>query len=214
MKLQIATEREYNLTLANYRYAIDNADAATYSDGLSWYARQRDVIADLAPHVGLKQNELATIVAALSPLIRWEDNIGAALKLISGGSWSDIGGLNTNKAKAEDILYTKDTSLARGPKVAPFARALSGDDSAIVVDTWQLRLSAWAITGAAYNTYYPPVARRTVREIIGKVADERNIEPCQAQAISWLFIRENWPNVQDYARGADFNLASALFNSR
>ena len=67
--------------------------------------------------------------------------------------------------------------IVRGPKIGPFAKALRGDDHAVVVDIWMLR---------AYGLDTPtPRNVRRVERSIRRTASQTGMLPAQVQAAVW-----------------------------
>jgi hypothetical protein len=71
----------------------------------------------------------------------------------------------------------------KGPKTNAFARAIAGDENAVVIDVWMLR--AVGIEKKSPNqTQY-----REMANAVTKVANELGMTPRAMQALIWIVVR-------------------------
>jgi hypothetical protein len=176
------------------RRALDDAKAADVS--LGWYRAARDYCASLGP-----VETVAGIVAALSPLNTWEDQLrftplviaAARDKLPLPGP-----GFSANKRKAVAIASGADPStVLAGDKVVAFYRCIvtAGETDAVCVDR-----HAWAIAhGTGADRYltakrYRETAAAYVAVAAGLRARDPSdvrLTPANVQALTWVWWRDN-----------------------
>lgn len=87
-----------------------------------WYHNAKSDVEDLAKQYNLPFPVTAAIVAVLSPGNRWNGNLIAAERLISGSS--RINSYPRQIQRAKNILQTGDVGLVTGPKVTVFFNSL------------------------------------------------------------------------------------------
>jgi hypothetical protein len=169
----------------------DRAPDTAKVDGERWYETARLTAAAIAgAHGRLNVQQVAGIIAALSPRISWSRNVMAAYRMIEcatkGWPMPHVDGYNTNRRKAWDIANGADpATVLGGPKVTAFYRNLLGCDESVTVDVWAARaaegrFNAQAPTGRRYETL-----ARAYRE----AAAARNVTPRAMQATVWCAIR-------------------------
>ena len=70
-----------------------------------------------------------------------------------------------------------------GPKTSAFARALTGDDQAIVVDVWMLRAAGYTKDSPNKTDY------AEISAAIRNVSDKMGLSPRTTQALIWILVR-------------------------
>lgn len=159
-----------------------------WANGRRWYA---DAVADLAfraDEFGVDLDLIVVLAAVLTPGLRWRKTLTVLDMLLSAHRRHEPDFPKTgdatfgfrDRAKAWEILQTGDRSLCTGAKVEPFARALAGDGSAIVVDRHLVRLA----TGAETNQLQPAAMER-IRASMRVIAWALGEEPAAIQAALW-----------------------------
>lgn len=172
--------------------AYRGAPLAAIEDGRAWYPTAAREAARIArPTDGIDVVRAAAVIAALSPQVRWAQNVVAAERLIAargGLSDSTVPGFNANVAKARAIirggpLYGPGDALGgEAPKVRAFWRAICGDPDSVVLDVWAMR--AAGLDGAPSGARY-----RKVAEMYRRAAAKVGEAPRDFQAIVWLATR-------------------------
>jgi hypothetical protein len=71
----------------------------------------------------------------------------------------------------------------RGPKTNAFARAIAGDENAVVVDVWMMR-AAQAGVDNPNKTQYAEIS-----QAIKRVANLYKMTPRTTQALIWILVR-------------------------
>jgi len=157
--------------------------------GAEWYP-DAWIYSELVTALSKEQNPLvsaervAAATAILSPLQPWTVNQRMALEL-ARDRYTAPKTFHKWWMKAQAALWTQRPQLeklASGPKVNPFWRAICGDENAVVVDRWILRLAYPDDRG------YPARIRR-IEKVITKRAREIGIAPRDLQAALWLSVR-------------------------
>jgi len=141
-----------------------------------WYRQARCIIARIAQLSGFDPGRIADVVAITSPRVSVTRNMAVALAYLMDGILLGDIARSTRVAMA----HYEATGEIRGPKTSAFAKALRGDDDALVIDTHIAR---------AFG-YEPRVARsKYVHQAIGKVvtmiARRRKWTIVEAQAAIW-----------------------------
>ena len=144
-------------------------DHATTGGG-AIHARE---VADL---LGAPTDIGAAVIAAYSPQATWADNLRRAYKY-GAGEWT--GGILASPKLMADVV-TRGIDALTGPKVNAFARAIAGDDDAVVIDLWMARaarLERDSVTAAQY---------RLLSAAVRKVAAQEGLTPRTCQALIWI----------------------------
>ena len=71
----------------------------------------------------------------------------------------------------------------RGPKTNAFARAIAGDENAVVVDVWMMRAGGFGIDSPNKTQY------TDVTNAIKTVANKFSLTPRTTQALIWIMVR-------------------------
>jgi hypothetical protein len=151
-------------------------------DGADWYVRAR---AGIEARFGADADLFCDLVAATSPQV----DVGVNVRLAEEALRAHRAGrpqkpyLPCHAGNIDRALKGEPLS---GPKVRAFARALKGDTSAVVVDTWMLR-------AAGDLSVYRPSSYRIVDRAVRLVAEWESIPETEVQARVWLAHRNaNW----------------------
>jgi hypothetical protein len=157
----------------------EQAQAAWY-----WQARADCIKAAQVCKIPLKRFVYA--VAALSPAVKWERNVEAALELALTGYTGY--GYKVNRVKAWECLQGNFEAL-KGPKVTRFAQSILNParySREVVIDRWAIR--AWSGTMGEVKTL-------TLKQYHGIASDYREaarlagLLPGEFQAVVWTVIR-------------------------
>jgi len=192
------TERAMREALLGVWRAIPEDERTAALNG-GWYAESRRVAEALAGEYGVTLETVAGVIAALSPRMRWSDNVRGAEAVLhraaypgvfgTGGMLAGLGkpipGYGANIAKAERIAAGEaPLAVLGGPKVLAFYRAILGDRSSAVIDVWMIRaVGEYAhkpITGAAYER---------VADALRAAALAAGVDTADFQAIVWTYVR-------------------------
>lgn len=163
------------------------APAEIHIEGAAWYGNAERVVAELAEAHGLSRPRVAGVIAALSPQVRWRENVESATRILEG-KYTGVQGYPANVGKASAIAAGGDPDLILGgDKVRAFWANLIGSREAVTVDTWAARAAYGLerpLPGQPKGTRYERIAR-AYRAAAASVA----AHPREFQAIVWLAVR-------------------------
>jgi hypothetical protein len=169
--------------------------------GRAWYPSAFAICENIAKRAtprGVGPVRVAGVVAAISPRVRWEENVKMARtacriaferdgldRLEDDLEWVLRGAFPDRRRKAiailKDRIHPRDLRL--GPKCDPFWRAIVGDEDQVVVDAWVAR------TVGLEPTDLTPARIRTIGRAYRTVAAEVGESPRDLQAILWVHER-------------------------
>ena len=158
------------------------AKRATYGQieqAAKWYLDAERVAEKVANNLSISLENGASIVSAFSPRERWTANVAKAIAFSLG----EIPvGLSNNLRMARAAISIGFDAL-KGPKTNAFARAIAGDENAVVVDVWMMRalgLEKKSPNGEEY---------KVIAKAIKTVAVEFGMTPRAMQALIWIVVR-------------------------
>lgn len=161
--------------------------------GLGWYFDANDEASRLADEHKLTMLQTAGIIAALSPGLRWENNIEAAERVIEGKA---LDGLHVRwydgVRKAKRILkgHNPDVVL-NGNKVKAFYACILNPDNEVTCCIDGHAFAIWQGRRVTIDNV-PNLTDRLYHRIASsyvEVAKLVKISPCQLQAITWVTWR-------------------------
>lgn len=187
----------------------DKATLEQLESGTGWYLEARYFAGDLAHSTPYSVEQVAALIAVLSPQVSWENNQQAAVKAVDlhlAGDWDGeslpgYSGYRINARKAKRIL-DGDIDALVGPKVTAFYNAIRGDLTDVVIDIWAIRAARPKDINVAKlfrDDEMPNMPeRRAVVEAYKRAAALRGVAPSEMQAIVWTVIRDSgvFPKVQ------------------
>jgi len=144
-----------------------------------WYMEAEKVAHKVAENLGTSLEVGASVVSAFSPRERWTSNVSKAIAFSLGET---VTGLSNNLRMANASLELGYDAL-KGRKTNAFARAIAGDENAVVIDIWMLR-AAGAKVDSPNKTQYTEMS-----EAVTKVAERFQMTPRTAQALIWIMVR-------------------------
>jgi hypothetical protein len=179
----------------------DKASVDQLEDGQGWYLRARYFASELAERTGHTFDQVAALIAVLSPQVTWEKNMESAEMALQlwhdgwdGESIPGYTGYSNNVRKAKRIL-DGDMSALKGPKVTAFFNAIRGDLTDVVVDVWATRAARPHDHNMArlFRDDEMPGAREReqIAEAYRRAAALRGVAPSEMQAIVWVVVRDS-----------------------
>lgn len=173
--------------------SVKNRALATYSDatpeqvkeGKAWYPGAKQLAWDMTT-MGDARYDLDTsirIIATLSPRCRWDKNVKDALFVADGGDPLELVGTLGNSRKACQRVIEGGVALS-GRKVRAFAKAIKGDEDAVVVDAWTFRAVGGEKDAPGAKEY-----RTCVSGIVRAAIQIGTISPRDLQAVIWVVAR-------------------------
>lgn len=147
--------------------------------GRRWYRDAIRPVGLAALALGVSPEVLCDVLAITSPRVIVYHNVRIAKHYCRTGSLPS--GVIPGTIAA--MTHWKETGEIRCPKTAPFARALMGDQSAIVLDVWMSRA-----LGIAQNALGRQATQAQAEKRVRKVADNLNWTPAETQAAIWAAV--------------------------
>ena len=155
-----------------------------------WYIVARNDCQALAELVDLPLRTIVGIVAALSPGLNWEYNVGAAFRLIKGMKCPAYG---KNVTKGERIFAGEEPLIVlKGCKVRAFYCNIisSGQDcDCVTIDRWAVKAAMGQDTWNE-TTPAPTLKHYTrIENAYKSVARDLGILATELQAITWIHVK-------------------------
>jgi len=154
----------------------------TYGDverASRWYSDARMVAQEVADIAGCTLEQGASIVSAYSPRVTWARNIVLALAHARGDIQPSLGTSRRAAIRAQEHGF----DALNGPKTNAFARAIAGDDDAVVIDVWMCRAA-----GVDPDRLTPSLYR-DIAQSVRTVAKQHGCTPVTMQALIWGRVR-------------------------
>ena len=172
----------YRQIVARYSAIVRAVSPTQWVQATEWYTNASTVAQEIAGHIaGPGAFEKACgIIAAFSPRSYWSTNIRRAFAYVRG----QVVPTMRSHIEAADRVMTSGLSGLRGPKVSAFARAIAGDASAVVIDTWMIQAAGLPSTTTLSPKQYDLFARA-----ITTIANRNGVEPRILQAAIWVHVR-------------------------
>lgn len=160
------------------------ATASDIEAGARWYPKAGELATSLATREVPREN-VAAVIAALSPRTSWERNIAGAVALLKSGPQAarDLGCIGRNVETARRAKREGFAAL-NGPKTSAFARNIAGDREAVTVDVWAMRVADLDEDKLGRKGVYDAIAHcyRLAARRVG-------VDPATMQATTWVVAR-------------------------
>lgn len=165
--------------------------------GLDWYRLAYAEAQYIAAASGVRVDQAAAIIAALSPQVSWGYNLEWALRVAQGDYRP--GGFSANLGKARAIRESDSDPLdiLSGPKVRAFYACIlnAGHTADVVIDRHAYDLAEG--TRGAHVSLTPRrilATQESYQRAAQRLADtgEATLTACQLQAITWLAWRARY----------------------
>lgn len=178
---------------ANIVRVWEQATVSELSEGMAWYADAHALAVSLSPW---NPNEAAGVIAALSPMMGWGQNVNLAVRAYADGSAS--GALFSNVKKANLIMGgERPEDVLGGDKVRAFYGCIADPSSdAVVVDRHAFDIAVGRVTN---NVSRQALGRKGVYQSFGNAyvraakviskATGMDVSPSQVQAVTWTVWR-------------------------
>jgi hypothetical protein len=158
------------------------ASKATYGQieqAAKWYLDAERVAHEVARNLDADLEVGASVVSAFSPRERWTNNVEKAVSFSLG---QKVVGLPNNLAMAKKAIKLGFDAL-NGQKTNSFARAIAGDEQAVVIDVWMLRALGIEKKTPTQSQY------KEMARAVTKVAIKHGMTPRAMQALIWIIVR-------------------------
>jgi hypothetical protein len=164
---------------AIYSDLAKNATFGQVEQASKWYMDAERVAAQVARNLDSTLEVGATVVSAFSPRERWTNNVTKAISFSLG---NNIPGFKNNMVMANNAIAFGYDAL-KGLKTNAFARAIAGDEQAVVIDVWMLRAVGIEKKTPSQSQY------NELATAVKKVAFDYGMTPRSMQALIWIMIR-------------------------
>lgn len=183
---------EINSNLDKYFALATDADI---DNGIAWYEQAHYICKDLSKQYNVPISVVASIVSALSPRNRWDQNIKdtiTVLNAIHNNLSPDnikVCTFHKNKRKAFLLAQRKVQITEKSLKTFNFVRNIADlDDNSVTIDVWHLR----ACFGRTIKTVPTRLAYQQIKELTINKAKEKGLKGFEYQAIIWNSIKNNF----------------------
>jgi hypothetical protein len=164
---------------AAYSGIVKNATFGQVEQASKWYVDAERVAEKVAENLNTTLEVGASVVSAFSPRERWSVNVARAIAYSLG---QEVTCLKNNLVMANNAL-TLGFSALKGLKTNSFAKAIAGDEQAVVIDVWMLRAVGIEKKTPNQTQYYELV------EAVKKTAFDFGMTPRAMQALIWIVVR-------------------------
>jgi hypothetical protein len=164
---------------AVYSGLVKNATFGQVEQASKWYVDAERIAEKVAENLNTTLEVGATVVSAFSPRERWSVNVARAI------AWSlgqEVTCLKNNLVMANNAL-TMGFSALKGLKTNSFAKAIAGDEQAVVIDVWMLRAVGIEKKTPSQSQY------NELAEAVKKTAFDFGMTPRAMQALIWIVVR-------------------------
>jgi hypothetical protein len=162
-----------------YREIIADASYGQIEQAALWYADAEKVAHEVARNLDTTLEIGASVVSSFSPRERWATNIEKAVSFSLG---QKVVGLPNNLKMAQASLHLGFDAL-NGPKTNAFARAIAGDQQAVVIDIWMMRAANMPKDNPNKGQYIE------LSRAVKLVSAEYDMTPRTCQALIWIMVR-------------------------
>jgi thermostable 8-oxoguanine DNA glycosylase len=145
-----------------------------------WYLDAETVAREVATNLGTTLEVGASVVSGFSPRERWARNVSNAIKFSLGHELTGV--LGNNIRMAEKAL-TMGFDALKGMKTNAFAKAIAGNENAVVIDVWMLRALGIEKKTPTQSQY------KVMADAVTAVAIEHGMTPRAMQALIWIVVR-------------------------
>tara|TARA_Y100000389_G_scaffold57971_1_gene53985 strand:+ start:7071 stop:7649 length:579 start_codon:yes stop_codon:yes gene_type:complete len=163
-------------------------------NGRKWYADANQIIKEIANQFNTTEIIAASVLSALSPRNKWEQNIKDTIKVfqaIKDGKSAEqikVCTFHTNKFKAFEIAKGNKTITKDSQKTFAFVNNIAHlDNNFVTIDVWHLRACFNKTMGSCGRLAYEQIQKLTIKK-----ADKLGLKGYEYQAIIWESIRNKF----------------------
>jgi len=163
-------------------------------NGRKWYADANQIIKDIANQFNTTEIIAASVLSALSPRNKWEQNIKDTIKVfqaIKDGKTAEqikVCTFHTNKFKAFEIAKGNKTITKDSQKTFAFVNNIAHlDNNFVTIDVWHLRACFNKTMGSCGKLAYEQIQKLTIKK-----ANKLGLKGYEYQAIIWESIRNKF----------------------
>jgi hypothetical protein len=164
---------------AAYSGLVKSATFGQVEQASKWYVDAERIAEKVAENLNTTLEVGASVVSAFSPRERWSVNVARAIAFSLG---QEVTCLKNNLVMANNAL-TLGFDALKGAKTNAFARAIAGNEQAVVIDVWMLRAVGIEKKTPTLNQY------KELVEAVKKTAFDFGMTPRAMQALIWIVVR-------------------------
>jgi hypothetical protein len=151
----------------------------------------------VAEDCGISFAAAAAIIAVCSPRTKWERQEAMTARMVAYLRVSNGDVVRAPRActfigqveKAWRVL-SGELDAVSGPKVEPFYRNITGDETVVTLDTWAIKaLIGRKATEADVNRYTKGRKRLVLEAAYHAAAERLGVSPARVQAVVWEAVR-------------------------
>lgn len=186
----------------NLDYFFNLASDEDIKQGKEWYKLANQFCVDTAKEYNVTPLQVASVVSALSPRNKWEQNLKDAKKVfqaIEDGKSPEaikVCTFHKNKFKAFELAKGNIFITEDSPKTFNFVRNIAHlDPTALTIDIWHIRacLKQFKSIGSAQ---IGKIAYKQIKDLTIKKAQKLGLKGYEYQAILWLSVQNNINNLK------------------
>ncbi len=186
----------------NLDYFFNLATPEDVKQGKRWYKEANQFCIDTAKEYNTDPLKVASVVSALSPRNRWEQNLIDAKKVFQaiqeGKEAEDIKvcTFHKNKFKAFELAKGNIFITEDSPKTFNFVRNIAHlDPTALTVDIWHIRACLKQFKSIS-TAQIGKVAYKQIKDLTIKKANKLGLTGFEYQAVIWLATQNNINNLK------------------
>jgi hypothetical protein len=164
-----------------YSEIASRATFGQVEQATKWYLDAETVAREVATNLGVTLEVGATIVSAFSPRERWARNVSNAIKFSLGEHVTALG----NNIRMANAAFDLGFKALNGQKTNAFAKAIAGDENAVVIDVWMLRAVGIEKKSPSQSLY------NELAKAVTATATMYAMTPRSMQALIWIIVRGN-----------------------
>ena len=191
------TKLELRKISKNLDYFFNLATDEEIKQGQRWYKEANKFCEAVAKQYNTTPLIVASVVSALSPRNKWEQNLKDSKKVFKaikdGKSPEDIKvcTFHSNKFKAFELAKGNIYITENSPKTYNFVRNIAHlDPTAVTVDIWHIRVCIKQFKSIG-NASIGKVAYKQIKDLTIKKAEKLGLKGFEYQAILWLSVQNN-----------------------
>ena len=196
------TKTEIRKISKNLDYFFNLATDEEIKQGKKWYQEANQFCEEVAKEYNTTPLQVASVVSALSPRNKWQQNLIDAKKVFQaiqeGKEAEDIKvcTFHKNKFKAFELAKGNIFITEDSPKTYNFVRNIAHlDPTALTVDIWHIRACLKQFKSIG-NAQIGKVAYQQIKALTIKKANKLGLKGFEYQAVIWLATQNNINNLK------------------
>jgi len=165
-----------------------SATAQDRSEGMSWYREAYALAASLDSDV----HRAAAVIAILSPMTSWPQNVERATRAYAGDRTRL--GFHANRDKVARILDDGEDwrNVLKGPKVEAFFANIIGDPNFVTIDRHAIDIAIGRpLSNKERAVWMGKRNRAILTQSYINAAKREKVLPYEMQAVTWVMWRKN-----------------------